>query len=209
MSDYHDMLGVSPAGAAEEAGPRKRSKKAKKPPMPALDDGLEMGHVAGKLGKRSEAGRWLVGSRARPFLFTCSTDPLSREVRALQSSSMLAAEAEEDALPAGVPLFAGFAKPKVSRCLGGGELLATLMRLGVQLSKRKPVRQWLPTQYLNREGPGGMMLTHVRPLNDPNRNRNTALRLNTPLAVQTYVCRGVARCASSHIWQLHRRTISG
>jgi hypothetical protein len=84
---------------------------------------------------------------------------LSRDLKSLQSAQKVEVV---EASPI-VPAFVGPMKKKVK--------------------SGKKVVPWTKFEYQNKEGPSGITLRHVRPLDDPNRNTNVFLRFDKKIDV--------------------------
>ncbi len=91
------------------------------------------------------------------------SDRLSRDLRNLQTVHKEPLVIETSPV---VPEFSGRMKKKAKSSL--------------------KVTPWTRFQYANKEGPGAMMLTHVRPTDDPNKCVNTFLKVNKAVNLQRY-----------------------
>jgi DNA methyltransferase 1-associated protein 1 len=64
----------------------------------------------------------------------------------------------------------------------------------------KRVTPWTRFEYQNKDGPGAITLSHVRPLDDPNKNVNVFLRFNAKSKIFVYTNDDQYRLVESKSW---------
>ena len=165
--DVRDMLGMEDEEGQEgQAAPPSQGKK-KKSKVKEAESVVTPGKVVvGKLGKKSETNKsfsLFVFFFFFFFSFFFFLDRLSRDLKNLQAAKVKV-EVEE-ASPV-VPAFSGKMKKKAKSAL--------------------KVVPWTRVQYASHDGPHPVMLSHVRPLDDPVRTVNSFLRMNKAYAFSRY-----------------------
>lgn len=158
MAEYREMLGLEQDDASAAKAP-KRKKSGTKPKPPAPADDLKRGHVMGKLGKRSACwGR--LRALCAVWLTPRATDPLSRELHALQvrrASSAMGACFDERVVVqhsgcrgrrgGGARHAAGGLSEAVRECHACVGSAQCCPFCSAKLAKRKPAVRWEHTQY--------------------------------------------------------------